>query len=49
MSEKNKRPAAAIHVEPELWKKAKIEAIKRDITLTKLVTIALSKEMEQTQ
>jgi hypothetical protein len=39
------RPQAALHIDPELWKKVKIEAIKRDITVTDLVTIALQKEI----
>ena len=38
-------PQAALHVEPELWKKAKIEAIKRDMTLTDFVSQALIKQI----
>lgn len=36
---------AALHIEPELWKKVKIEAIKRDMTLTDFVSQALLKQI----
>jgi hypothetical protein len=40
-----KREPTSINVNPELWKQAKIEAIKRGITVTELFENALSKEL----
>ena len=39
------KPQAALHIEPELWKKVKIEAIKKDMTLTDFVSQALMKQI----
>lgn len=39
------REATSINVDPELWKEAKIDAIKRGITVTELLEIALRKEL----
>jgi hypothetical protein len=40
-----KREPTSINVDPELWKKAKIEAINRGITVTELFENALTKEL----
>lgn len=49
MEEKVKRKIArkstSIKVDPELWKNAKIEAIKHDLELSDLVERALAKEL----
>jgi hypothetical protein len=37
-----KREPTSINVNPELWKQAKIEAIKRNITVTELFEKALA-------
>jgi hypothetical protein len=42
-----KRTATSINVNEELWKKAKMEAIKRGITVTDLFEKALEKEIEE--
>ena len=39
------REPTSINVNPELWKEAKIEAIKRGITVTELFEHALAKEI----
>jgi post-segregation antitoxin (ccd killing protein) len=44
-----KRTATSINVDEELWKKAKMEAIKRGITVTELFEKALKKEIEKNQ
>ena len=41
-----KREATSIKVDPDLWKEAKIEAIKRDMDLSDLVESALRKELK---
>lgn len=41
-----KREVTSIKVDPELWKKAKIEAINREIDLSELVEDALRKEIK---
>lgn len=41
MAEKVERVTTSIKVKPEVWKKAKIEAIKEDIDLSLLVEQAL--------
>jgi post-segregation antitoxin (ccd killing protein) len=41
-----KREATSIKVDPDLWKEAKIEAIKRDIDLSVLVETAIRKELK---
>jgi hypothetical protein len=41
-----KREPTSINVDPELWKLAKIEAIKRSTTVTDLVDMALRKELK---
>lgn len=40
-----KRESTSIKVDPELWKLAKIEAIRRDIDVSVLVELALKKEL----
>jgi hypothetical protein len=40
-----KREATSIKIDPELWKEAKIEAIRRDTDLSELVEGALRKEL----
>jgi hypothetical protein len=40
-----KREPTSINVNPELWKEAKIEAIKRGVTVTELFETALAKEI----
>ena len=46
MSEKpKKKEATSIKVDPELWKEAKIEAIRQDMELSQLVENALRKEV----
>jgi hypothetical protein len=41
-----KREPTSINVDPELWKDAKIEAIKRGITVTELFEESLRKELQ---
>ncbi len=41
-----KREATSIKIDPNLWKEAKIEAIRRDIDLSVLVEEALRKELK---
>jgi predicted HicB family RNase H-like nuclease len=40
-----KRESTSIKIDPELWKEAKIEAIRRDMDLSQLVEQALRKEL----
>lgn len=40
-----KKEATSIKVDPDLWKEAKIEAIRRDIDLSDLVEQAIRKEL----
>ena len=40
-----KREATSIKIDPELWKEAKIEAIRRDEDVSELVENALRKEL----
>jgi hypothetical protein len=40
------KASTSININEELWKKAKIEAIKRGITVTELFEKALEKEIE---
>jgi len=47
MSSKPKREATSIKMDPELWKEAKIEAIRRDMDLSELVEHALRKELKE--
>mgnify|MGYP001589658751 CR=1 FL=1 len=47
MVEKSKKQATSINVDPELWKEAKIEAIRRDMELSQLVEDALRKEIKK--
>ena len=42
-----KREPTSINVDPELWKEAKIEAIKRGITVTDLFEDSLRKELRK--
>lgn len=41
----SEKEVTSIRVNPELWKKAKIEAINRDVPLADLVEVALAKEL----
>lgn len=41
-----KKEATSIKVDPELWKEAKIEAIKRDMELSELVETSLRRELK---
>ena len=43
---RSKREATSIKVDPELWKEAKIEAIRHDMEVSELVERALRKEIE---
>ena len=43
--EEGGKAKTSIKIDPELWKAAKIEAIKRDTELSNLVEIALAKEI----
>lgn len=47
MVDKPKKEATSIKIDPELWKEAKIEAIRRDIDLSDLVANALQKELKR--
>lgn len=47
MADKPKRGPTSIKVDTELWKEAKIEAIRRDIALSDLVEDALRKEIKK--
>ena len=40
-----RREATSIKIDPELWKEAKIEAIRREIDVSELVEHALRKEL----
>ncbi|MEM3576842.1 MAG: hypothetical protein QXX51_00085 [Candidatus Bathyarchaeia archaeon] len=42
---KKEKTSTSIKIDPELWKEAKIEAIKRDIEVSELVELALKKEL----
>ncbi len=42
-----KRESTSIKMDPDLWKEAKIEAIKRDMDLSDLVESALRKELKR--
>jgi hypothetical protein len=44
-TEKPKKEATSIKIDPELWKEAKIEAIKHDMELSEIVETALRKEI----
>lgn len=46
---KPKKEATSIKVDPELWKAAKIEAIKRDMELGELVEASLKKELKSSK
>ena len=46
MVDKKPREATSIKVDPDLWKDAKIEAIRRDMDLSDLVETALRKELK---
>lgn len=47
MSSKPKREATSIKIDREVWKEAKIEAIRRDMELSELVEYALKKEIKE--
>ena len=40
-----RREATSIKIDPQLWKEAKIEAIRREIDVSELVEHALRKEL----
>jgi hypothetical protein len=42
----NKREATSIKINPQLWKQAKIEAIRNDLELSELVEQAIEKWIE---
>jgi predicted HicB family RNase H-like nuclease len=44
--QKPRKEATSIKVDPDLWKEAKIEAIKRDMELGELVEHALRQELK---
>lgn len=41
-----KRKATSIKIDPDLWKEAKIEAIRRDMDVSELVEQLLRKELK---
>lgn len=41
-----KKTATSINIDEELWKEAKIEAVKRGITVTELLEKALRNELK---
>lgn len=43
--DKPEKAKTSIKIDPQLWKEAKIEAIKRDVELSDLVEGALKKEL----
>lgn len=43
---KKRQIVTSLRVDPELWKEAKIEAIRRGITLAEIVDQALRKELK---
>ena len=45
MSARRKKAYTSIKVDPELWKEAKIEAIRRDIDVSTLLENCLRKEL----
>jgi predicted HicB family RNase H-like nuclease len=45
--EEKKEIVTSLRVDPELWKKAKIEAIKYDLTLGRLVDEAIKEWIEK--
>lgn len=45
MPDKRTREPTSIKIDPDLWKDAKIEAIRRDIDLSDLVELSLRKEL----
>lgn len=42
---KKPKKATSVKIDPELWKEAKIEAIRRGIQVSELVELALRKEI----
>lgn len=47
MTEKTERVATSIKVNPDVWKKAKIEAINQDMELSELVEKAIEEWIKQ--
>jgi post-segregation antitoxin (ccd killing protein) len=45
--EVKKREPTSIKIDPELWKAAKIEAVKHDMQLSELVETGLSREIDR--
>lgn len=46
MSKKKKQIVTSLRVDPRLWKEAKIQAIRRGVTLAEIVDEALRKELK---
>jgi post-segregation antitoxin (ccd killing protein) len=44
---KGKKTSTSIKIDPELWKEAKIEAIRRDMEVSELVELSLKKEIKK--
>jgi len=44
-----RKASTSIKIDPELWKEAKIEAIRRDMDVSELVELALRKELKLNQ
>jgi len=49
MSAEKKQVVTSLRVDPELWKLAKIEAVKRGATLGQIVDIALRNELKKAE
>jgi predicted HicB family RNase H-like nuclease len=43
----NGKKSTSINIDEQVWKKAKIEAVKRGISVTQLVERAIKKEIEE--
>lgn len=41
------RVTKSLKIDPELWKRAKLEAVKREIELSELVERAIRKELKE--
>ena len=47
--QKKEKTSTSIKIDPDLWKEAKIEAIRRDMEVSELVELALRKELGLTK
>lgn len=47
MSKKARKEATSMKIDSEVWKEAKIESIRREITLSQFVEEALRKELDK--